>query len=572
MINLLYPKFDPEKSSIGLGNINFLRSKATLKNLGRKRDMNLLFPASFSINFSSAYKNKFLVAIFIFTFTVSMTLPSLGALAITPSPTSAPNPILQNSCGLDVALVIDNSGSINSTELNQMKAAFKGFVDTLLPLTPTEFSITAFNTVATKLQDFSNNTDTLKSAIDNVPLSHNLTNWEDALIKADDTFDPRPTVPNLIVFASDGEPTVSNETSNSSGNTLAYLQDALPIANAIKSSGTRIVTLGIGIDAANEQNMKYISSDDAYYSATNFSELSNTLNQVVTDLCGGKILIQKQIDTNGDGIADITAGNVPDPLLAGYTFDVSGTPSNPGPQITIDTGSLELSNILNGTYSVSETNIPQNSNLSSVVCMNGNQLVGTVNLGNETVSGLTMGTDDTIVCTFLNANIAPTPTPAPTLTPTPTPTPEPTSTPTPEPTPTPTPEPTPTPTPEPTPTTTPTPAPTETPTPSPSPTPTPTPTPTSTPTDNGSGGGGGSGPQGEFINGPLANPPQVLGAAASPTPLPKVLGAAIKTLPDTGASMIDRLLMSIFLSVFVTGAIMVLMGYEKLSTPILRKI
>ena len=39
----------------------------------------------------------------------------------------APNPTLSNACGLDIALVLDNSNSINSTELGQMKTALAQF-------------------------------------------------------------------------------------------------------------------------------------------------------------------------------------------------------------------------------------------------------------------------------------------------------------------------------------------------------------------------------------------------------------------------------------------------------------
>lgn len=133
--------------------------------------------------------------------------------------------------------------------------------------------------------------------------------------------------------------------------------------------------------------------------------------------------------------------------------------------------------------------------------------------------------------------------------------------------PTPTPELTPTPTPEPSNEPTPTPEPSNEPTPTPSPTSTPEPTPTSTP----SSGGGGNGPQGNFINGPLSNPPQVAGASTVATPTPQVAGA-LTVLPATGASAFDRTLLSLFTALMLTGALMMLAGYEALPRKLLRKI
>ncbi len=113
----------------------------------------------------------------------------------------------------------------------------------------------------------------------------------------------------------------------------------------------------------------------------------------------------------------------------------------------------------------------------------------------------TMGQD------YINAYVAPSPTPTPTATPTPTSTPTPTPTPTPAPTATPKPTATPTPAPTATPTPTPTPKPTATPTPVPTTAPTPTPTATPTPT-----------PDPTPV--PTADPTPAPTAAPTPTPVP----------------------------------------------------
>lgn len=323
-------------------------------------------------------------------------------------PTPAANPAFGQTCGLDVALVIDSSGSIDNTELGQMKTAYKSFVDAFLPGTPSQFSVTEFDEVATVTQTFSSNAATVKTAVD-AAVSGGFTNWDDGLAKAWSTFDPRPAKPNLVLFASDGNP-------NRKSNPAVTVSEADAVdaailqANIIKNAGTRVVALGIGsdLDVANLQAVSgpNVAANAAQISATSdvitgdFATLGTTLSALAKQLCGGKILVQKTFDTNGDGVADLT-GNVPDAQLAGWNFDVNGSPTNPAAQNTTNTGALEFT-VENGTYSVVETSLKANTGLVSASCKLNNQTVGTFDAATRTVNGLVMGTDQTISCTFLN--------------------------------------------------------------------------------------------------------------------------------------------------------------------------
>ncbi len=58
---------------------------------------------------------------------------------------------------------------------------------------------------------------------------HGETNWQDGLAKGFGTFDPRPSKPNLIIFASDGNPTEP-------GTDAEALAAAVKEANKIKSA------------------------------------------------------------------------------------------------------------------------------------------------------------------------------------------------------------------------------------------------------------------------------------------------------------------------------------------------
>jgi len=153
------------------------------------------------------------------------------------------NPPLTESCGIDIILVFDGSGSIDPTEYAQMQAAFVGFVNAFLPNTPTEFAIVEFATTSVIRQTFTSDATTLISEINEgrVQPGGEMTNWEQGLIDAHSLF-PNRDKPDLIVFASDGNPTAHGPTGTTSGD---HLTPAIAEANLIKLEGIRIITLGI---------------------------------------------------------------------------------------------------------------------------------------------------------------------------------------------------------------------------------------------------------------------------------------------------------------------------------------
>jgi len=314
----------------------------------------------------------------------------------------APNPALPTSCGLDMGLVIDSSGSIDSTELGQMKTAYKDFVDAFLPGTPTQMSVVEFDsTVIPPSLGFTSDISDIKDDID-AAVSGGRTNWEGALLESHGLYDPRPAKPDLMVFASDGNPNAIN--GDSTVSEAEAVNAAVIAANAIKADGIRVLALGIGNDL-DLDNLKAISGPNVNIGVnsdvitSNFDDLATDLAKLADELCGGKILVQKQFDTDGDGQVDID-GSVPNPLLADWSFDVNGSPSDPSAQVTTNTGSLEF-DVLNGTYSVVE-DVMTNTVLANAWCVNGQTPVGTVDLPNRTITGLVMDTDETISCFFVN--------------------------------------------------------------------------------------------------------------------------------------------------------------------------
>jgi len=309
------------------------------------------------------------------------------------------NPTLSNSCGLDVTLILDNSGSVGAN-LDDMKADFKSFVDTLAN-TPTQFSVVYFNDTAHVQQVFGVSASAIKTAIDNVPAASGSTNWQDGLLKAKLMTDPRPTVPNLVVFSSDGDPNkyytnISNESSPTgltgpgNGFDTASHNAAISVANAIKSSGTRIITLGIGIGSDMQSRMEAISSSDAYYNASNFSNLSTALNTIVNKLCGGSISVNKYIDS----ISESNKGG------SGWTYTVSSGTTQVN--LTSDSnGQANSGKVTTNTYSITETNILPGYSFGSAACKNQNN----INVGSTITNGIgniSISDNDTISCDFIN--------------------------------------------------------------------------------------------------------------------------------------------------------------------------
>jgi len=321
---------------------------------------------------------------------VLVALPQMLLPAMTLADTApASNPVLSQSCGLDLVLVLDNSVSIDDGELGQMKAAFDDFVDTL-DGTPAEFAVVEFNTNATIKQDFTADAGIAKNAINMVGLSDGATNWEDGLLKAQSVLSNRD-MQNLIIFASDGNPTVNNDNYSSPGVlTGDDLNDAIIVANAIKGSGTKIITLGIGEDAK-ENNLRRISGieDGDHYNVNDFGALSAMLQDLATAMCGGTITVSKFVGETGSWTA---AG-------AGWEFNVGGQST-----ATDANGQTEAVSLDNGTYDVIET--PQlGYELANATCSisnNGQTLLGTLDLDNNQITGIDITNDDIISCSFYN--------------------------------------------------------------------------------------------------------------------------------------------------------------------------
>jgi len=297
------------------------------------------------------------------------------------------NPLLAQACGLDIAIVIDNSTSIDSTELAQMKTAMTTFTAALSG-TPTQFSVTKFATTANVVQGFTSNITSVNTAINGIPVDGGSTNWQDGLVKANSTL-PNRTNPNLVIFASDGNPNRTG-TSGTSVTEPVAVADAVVVANLIKTGGTRIIALGIGngLDLANLQAISgptvgtNLSADVI---TSDFATLATALSTFASQTCGGTITVSKYLD------------NLNTPASSGWQFSVNGQN-----YLTDSNGQTQAIPVPAGNnYSVIENPVKPGYSYGSTVCTKQN---GTV-LGNVTsngVNGITIGNTDIVTCKVIN--------------------------------------------------------------------------------------------------------------------------------------------------------------------------
>ena len=337
--------------------------------------------------------------------------------------TQAPvaNPTLSDSCGLDIALVVDTSGSIKSGNMSDMKTALTNFVNAFGG-TPTDFSLVSFNTNSILDHAFPMTPTQAAAAIAGLPLhGSGSTNWDSGLERGFDSFLPSSAKPHLIIIATDGSPNrYGYPTVLGSGEDWNLgLFNAIDRANSIKTGGTRIVVIGIGNDtedpatlAEKLQKMEDISGSVVatapaditvktdVIKVSDFSGIGDSLASFASRLCGGTITVSKKLDADGNlqTTTDQTNGGT------GFTFDI--TPGHTG-QVTDANGQTPAVPVTPGTYTVVETNIPSGyAPLGGDCSATNNGIATSTGSGSSAsgtmVSGITVGVNDIVACTFYN--------------------------------------------------------------------------------------------------------------------------------------------------------------------------
>jgi uncharacterized repeat protein (TIGR01451 family) len=254
--------------------------------------------------------------------------------------TPAPNPDLPPRCGINVMLVLDESGSIGTSGATEkVKSATRAFLNALSG-TGAKVSIIDFSTKANQQVPYTTVTaDSIAGVFDdylnNDYKPNGYTNWEAAFQTVHQA--NRSTLADLVVFITDGDPTAHNNpphdpiTGLTEGDVTA-MRPAAEEANLVKGDGSHILALGVGAAVTKPTSARRLTavsgfdqippaefSKGDFTLVTNFDELAAALRRIAVELCQASVTVTKLVD-EGDGVYR------PDP---GWEFTTTVS-TNPG--------------------------------------------------------------------------------------------------------------------------------------------------------------------------------------------------------------------------------------------------
>lgn len=263
------------------------------------------------------------------------------------------NPDLALGCGIDVHMILDESGSVDDFA-GDVRGAFRAFTGALAN-TGSRMAVSEFSTVArlplpgTASSEYTTITDDtiadiFEPYIDDDYNPGGNTHWEDAFRVAR-YFLPRPDParPHLTVFLTDGDPNrivrqdrVTYDPGNPNQAENEYelkvpLADpdettgadnnpakdrAVPNANAVKSTGSHILTVAVGEGLDSPSSLDRIidvsgpdvfdgsgtfdiTTDDVYR-VEDFADLEQAMREAAFSLCAPSVTVRKLIDVTPD--------------------------------------------------------------------------------------------------------------------------------------------------------------------------------------------------------------------------------------------------------------------------------
>ncbi|MEO6996865.1 MAG: hypothetical protein ABI112_02165, partial [Terracoccus sp.] len=277
---------------------------------------------------------------------------------------SRANPVLPNTCGLKVGLVMDFSGSTAAFNAD-LKGAASTFVDALVG-TPSSMSLFSFSndspasgatvnyptltSVSTQAQ-----ADAFKARYAGWA-SDGGTNWDRGLAvaaAAPNTFD-------TVVVITDGSPTYYDSPFQGPGffGRLREAENGIFSANAIKAEGTRVIAVGVGAgitaDTNTGLNLRAISGPTLfngsnattadYYRTPDYSQAGAALKALAQGNCTGSISVIKQVVPSTAPAGSITGAQPAGGWTIGASSSATGVSVNaPTSQVTaVGTGAVNF--------------------------------------------------------------------------------------------------------------------------------------------------------------------------------------------------------------------------------------
>ena len=238
------------------------------------------------------------------------------------------NQSFPTSCGVNILLVLDRSGSIEPFKSTYRDAA-KAFVDGLAG-TPTQIGILSFSAGSNGVNSYQDGSGSssltrspldlgaagsaaaLNDTIDDVYASPSGgTNWDRALQKASQAkgFSANAATgqtanPDVVVFITDGNPTARSTDGSDSGSDvdLIDLTAGMASANLVKSQQARALTklklyaLGVG-SGVTADNLKAVSGPvlGEDYETPTLAQLTAKLKELAARTCGARVFVRKRV-------------------------------------------------------------------------------------------------------------------------------------------------------------------------------------------------------------------------------------------------------------------------------------
>ena len=249
--------------------------------------------------------------------------------------TSRNNPAFPAKCGINVALVLDLSGSV-APALASLKTAAKTFTNSLVG-TPSQLSLFTFSSTAPANTTNNQNrpltavstqagADTVNGWIDGLSASGG-TNWDRGIYQvaqSSNHFD-------VAIVITDGNPTFyGNQEGPGNYTRFREVENGIFSANAVKAEATRIVAVGVGDGVSGApNNLISISGPTAnsdYYQATDYAQAGVALRALALGACQGSVSVIKQV-VPSTAPPGSTTGAAP---AGGWTFAASTTASGVG--------------------------------------------------------------------------------------------------------------------------------------------------------------------------------------------------------------------------------------------------
>jgi hypothetical protein len=213
-------------------------------------------------------------------------------LRITPP---AKNPNLPPKCGINVMLVLDESGSIAQSGATQaVRDATRAFLNALKG-TGSDVSIVDFSTQAQRPVPYTTVTDATMASVFNPYINNQYnpngwTNWEDAFHEVKVANDAGP-VADLVVFITDGDPTARNTDSggvvdNLTEGEVEAMRRAQKEADLVKGQGSHVFALGVGAAVTKETSERRLTAVSGFdeFPGASFEVADYTLVEIFADL------------------------------------------------------------------------------------------------------------------------------------------------------------------------------------------------------------------------------------------------------------------------------------------------